>query len=82
MLTPSIFAPLAGIARILQVADLHARLDVGRRRAIDDHLGAAEIDVVLGREHGDLRPLEPHLNVARGGRRRLAHAEEHRALAR
>ena len=37
---------------------------------------------MLRREDGDLRPLEPHLDVARGGRRRLAHPVEHGALGR
>ena len=42
-----------GKARILDVADAHARLDVGRRRAVDDHLGAAVVDVVMRREDRD-----------------------------
>src|SRR6185436_11907264 len=40
---------------ILDVADEDARRDIRRRRAIDDHLRAAEIDVVLRRDDGNLR---------------------------
>jgi hypothetical protein len=36
----------AGKSGVDAIADAHARLDVRRRRAIDDELGAAEIDVV------------------------------------
>ena len=56
------------VAGILEVADQHARRHVGRRGAVDHHLGAAEIDVVLRRHHRDARPFEPHLHVARRGR--------------
>ena len=42
----------------------HARLDIVRRRAIDDHLGAAVVDVVVRRDDRDARPFEPDLDVA------------------
>ena len=48
---------------ILDVADHDARLDVVGRRAIDDDLGAAEVDVVVRRDDRDARPLEPDLDV-------------------
>ena len=64
-------------AGIGAVADAHARFDVGRRRAIDDELGAAVVDVVERREDRDARRVEPDLDVARRLRFGLAHAVEH-----
>ena len=52
--------------------------DIGRRRAIDDHLGAAVVHVVMGREHGNARRLEADLNVFRRGARERAQVQERR----
>ena len=62
---PAMPAPRGGIAGILDVADPHARRHVGRRGAVDDHLGAAVVDVVVRRQHRQARRLEPHLDVLR-----------------
>ena len=51
------------VSRILDVADDDARLDIVRRGAIDDELGAAEIDVVVRRDDRHARPFEPDLHV-------------------
>ncbi len=50
-------------ARVLEVADSHARHDVLRRGAVDDHLGAAKVDVVLGRDDRDARLLEANRHL-------------------
>ncbi len=63
-------------AAILAIADAHARLGVGWIHAIDDHLGAAVIDVVKLREDGQLRRREPHFDGPRLCRGRLAQPEQ------
>jgi hypothetical protein len=68
--------PGCGEARVDHVAHLDARLHVGRRHAVDHHLGSAEVDVVVGRDRGDTRRVEPGGDVA-GGRRFLrTHPEQ------
>ena len=68
-------APPAGKARILDVADAHARRDVGRRRAVDDHLRAAVVHVVMRGQDGDARRLEPDLKVLRRRARQRAQVQ-------
>ena len=58
------------------VADPDARPHVGRRGAIDDQFRSAVIDVVLRRDDGHARRVEPDLDVLAGrARQRLAASE-------
>jgi hypothetical protein len=68
-----------GIPGVLRVADDDAGLHVRGRDAVQDHLGAAEVDVVVCREHGDARPLEADLHVVGGFRAGVPDAEHHGA---
>ena len=52
------------ISGIFDVADHHAGRDVLRGGPVDDHLGAAVVHVVVGRDDRDARALQPHLHVA------------------
>ena len=69
----------AGKPAILDIADADARRDVRRRRAIDDHLGAAMVHVVFGRNDGKARRVEPDLKVLRGRARQRAQVQEGRS---
>ena len=66
------------VSRVLDVADDDARLDIVWRGAIDDDLGAAEIDEVVRRDDRHARPFQAHLDVVAGGRLERAHAAQHR----
>ena len=68
----------SGKPRILDVADHDTGGDVRRRDAVHDHLGAALVDVVMGRQRGEARALEPHLDVAGGFGGDVAQPQEHR----
>ena len=70
---------LRRIPDVFLVADSHPRDHVVRRRAIDDELAAAQIDVVEGREHRDRRRLEAHLHVTGDRRFRLTDPVDHRS---
>ena len=50
--------------------------DVRRRRAVDDHLRSAVVDVVVRRHDGDARRLEADLKVLRRRARQRAQSEE------
>ena len=53
------------VPRVDPVTNADARIDVGRRGAVDDELRAAVIDVVKGRAHLDARRFEPDVDVVR-----------------
>ncbi len=71
-----------GEAGILDVTHAHARRDVRRRRAIDDHLRSAVVDVVVRGDDRNPRGLEPDLHVFRRRRRQRAEIEERLARRR
>jgi hypothetical protein len=64
------------IAAVLDLADPHAGVDVGRRGPVDDHLRAAMIEIVLGREDRNPRRLEADLDVAGDRRVDVAKAQK------
>ena len=76
--TPSAVAPRPRKPGILDVADDHPGVDVRGRDAVHHHLGAALVHVVMRRQRGEARALEPHLDVAGGLGRDVAQPEQHR----
>ena len=49
---------------VFDVADPHTRHDISRLRAVNNHLRAAHVDVVMRGQYGHARRLEPDLHVA------------------